>query len=131
MFRSSELAGWLATAGVTASMEFDGQSLADIQQDVVVVLSLTGGASSILERTFDNPTVQVISRGQQMDPDSAEDLAYQIDQALLLPASTVIGTTKVIGIDRIGGPPRLLQRDRAHRNIFTCNYIFTVARSTF
>jgi hypothetical protein len=131
MFLSSELATWLTDAGIDTPMYYDGQNLAEIEQDSAVVLSLTGGGPTILERTFDTPTVQVISRGAQFDPTSAETLAYAIDDVFLAPTSTVIGTTKVIAIDRVGGPPRLLQRDAARRNVFTCNYIFQAARTTF
>lgn len=131
MFRSKELGAWLQDAGISAPFEYDGQDLAEIEQDTVVVLTLSGGAPTSNERTIENPTVQITSRGAQFDPDSAEDLAWAIDDALLLPTSTTIGTTKVISIDRVGSPPRLLTRDAARRNVFVCNYIFTAGRTNF
>lgn len=131
MFRSSELAAWLDAAGIKELMYYDGQDLGEVEQDLAVVLTLRGGGPSLNERTFDTPTLQVITRGSQNDPKSAEDLAFKVDDALLIPDRTVIGETYVASIDRLGGPPSLLQRDTARRNIFTCNYFFQSARMTF
>jgi hypothetical protein len=131
MFLMSELASWLDAAGISTPMYFDGQDWDEILEDQAVILTPTGGPPSLDERTFDQPTVQILTRGSQFDPGSAEKLAASVDDAILLPASTFIGTTYVSSMDRLGGPPRLLSRDAARRNVFSCNYIFQAARSTF
>lgn len=132
MFTTSELAEWLTdVADITANFYFDGQDLAEVQEDEAVVLTLRGGGPAILERTFDRPTLQVITRGPQNDPQGAEALAQSIDDALMAPTITVIGSTRVITIDQLGGPPALLTRDSARRNVFTCSYTFQAARTVF
>lgn len=132
MFTTSDLAEWLSdVADITANFYFDGQDLGEVQEDEAVVLTLRGGGSTILERTFDRPTLQVLTRGPQFDPDGAEKLAQSIDDALMAPTITTIGETRVISIDQLGGPPALLTRDSAHRNIFTCSYTFQSARTVF
>lgn len=131
MFRTSELADWLQDAGIDADLYFDGQDLGEIEQDIAVVLTLHGGGPTLLERTYDTPTLQVLTRGPQNDPGGAEDLAFAIDDALLAVAVTTVGNTRVISIDRLGGPPSLLTRDNARRNILTANYVFQSARTVF
>lgn len=133
MFTTSELADWLAPLADIDRNYFysDDQNLDEIEQDTAVVLSLRGGGSAILERTYDRPTVQVQLRGPQFDPGTAEAMAHAIDDALLAPTITEIGTTRVISLDRLGGPPTSAGRDGAHRNLFTCSYTFQAARTTF
>ena len=131
LFRTSELADWLTDADIDAPFYFDGQDLAEIEQDIAVVLTLHGGGPTLLERTYDTPTLQVLTRGPQFDPKGAEDLAFAIDDALLGATVTTVGVTRVISIDRVGGPPSLLARDSARRNVLTANYIFQSARTVF
>lgn len=131
MFLASELADWLENAGIEANFYFEGQALADIEQDVAVIIAKRGGGPTILERTFDRPTVQVTVRGPQNDPEAAESLAMAIDDALMTPAITTIGTTRVISIDRLGGDPASGPRDSARRDTFTCSYTFQAARTIF
>jgi hypothetical protein len=131
MFATSDLAAWLADAGISAAFYFDGQDLTHIEQDVAVVLALRGGGPTILERTFDRPTVQVLTRGAQRDPQGTEALVASIDNALMAVTVTTIGETRVISLDRLGGPPSLLSRDTANRDIFTCSYTFQAARTVF
>jgi hypothetical protein len=131
MFLASELATWLTDRGINAEFYSDGQSWEDIEQDVGVILAIRPGAPTILERTYDRPTVQVTLRGPQNDPDGAEKLANAIDDALLAPTVTTIGETRVISIDRLGGGPASVGRDPGRRDLFTCSYTFQSARTVF
>lgn len=130
MLTEDAVAAWLEAQGVEAAFYWDGTPWTEIQDAAAVVLTLSGGSASQFERTFDTPTVQVLARGDQNDHAGARALAWQIDDALYraVPPLT-LGTTHVISVTRVGGPPRLLQRDAARRFIFTCNYLFLAART--
>jgi hypothetical protein len=129
---TADLASWLIAQGITADIGFDGQAWVEILPDQAVLLTLMGGGPELFERTFDTPSVQLLSRGGQMDPTSAEALAWSIDNLLLGAVPPIdIGSTRVIAIERVGGPPRFVQYDAARRRIFSATYIFTAARTIF
>lgn len=129
MLTEDAVAAWLTDSGVTAKCYFDGTPWTDIQDRKAIVLGLYGGGPDQFERTFDQPGLQVLARGDQTDHAGARDLAYQIDSVFetAVPPLT-LGGAWVISINRVGGPPRLLMRDTSRRFIFTCNYVFLSAR---
>ncbi len=120
---------WLEAGGVQAAAYWDGTPWTEIQDPKAVLLTLSGGSRPQFERTFDTPSLQIFARGDQNDHAGARDLAWQIDSLLqtAVPPLTLTGV-RVISITRVGGPPRLLQRDAARRFIFSCNYLFLAAR---
>ncbi len=129
---TADLATFLTATGVTVPILSDGeQELVNQLEDEVVLLTLSGGSHELMERTFDTPSVQIMCRGAQNDPASAETLAYQVDEALLGPICPVDIGTRVIAITRTGGPPRFLNYDTARRRVFVCTYLFTAARTSF
>lgn len=132
MFLASELADWLVDQGITGvNFYSDDVAWADVEQDVGVILSIRSGGPTILERTYDRPTFQISLRGPQNDPDAAESLANQIDDALMGVTITTVGATRVISIDRLGGGPASAGQDGARRNLFVCSYTFQSARTVF
>lgn len=130
---SADIAGFLTAQGLTAAPSRDGR-LPD-QPDKLIVVTMTGGPGLTVEGVFDNVSAQLRVRGDQNDPDSAEDLAWATDYLLVPPPLAppllpgMIGGQYVQGVTRVGGPPAFLMRDSARRTHFTGNYIFAVARA--
>lgn len=70
---------------------------------------------------------QVRSVGEQDDFDTAESLAWRIDDAILaLNNTTTVAGVRVVSGFRSGSPPTLLQVDDAGRHHFVCSYLFVV-----
>lgn len=130
----NELAGFLAAGGVTAPFIYDARPWVDVPApDLMVQLNPKAGPGFSLERELDTMAVQIECRGAQNDPDSAEALAWQIDEVLCAPAPPVEigpGTTNGLyttarDIDR-AGTPALAAWDPSLRSYFVCVYRFTV-----
>jgi hypothetical protein len=125
-----DLAGWLKSKGVDEEFDTDGHIPS--RPDRRVIISGTGGPGESGERTRDALSFQVRTRGRQNVPGDAEQLAWQVDDAIMgAIAPLSINGTRVISIQRQGGPPGFILRDTARRAHFSCNYLFTVARTVF
>ena len=128
MLRAADLAAFLAGLGITTPI-VAGPWVPDNLADRLIVLTVTGGPGSSLERLFDTHAFQARCRGAQRNPQDAETLAGQVDDALLnatLPAR--VGGRHVPRIDRAGSPPAAFARDSAGRDSFVCSYLLTIAR---
>lgn len=130
MIAASDFAEWLRSRGVTDRIQTDGTI--PPQPDRLVVVTVTGGAGTLRERTFDQPTVQVRTRGQQNDNADGETFASLVDDAIMgaVPPVSIAGR-RVVSIDYQGGPPGFMLRDSARRTHYSCNYLLQVARSVF
>lgn len=124
------LADWLQTHGVDAAFSTDGTIPS--MPDRLVVVTATGGIGEVGERVRDVVSYQFRVRGRQRVNADAEQLAQAVDDALMgaVPPLT-IGGTRVISIQREGGPPSFIQRDDGGRIHFAANYLIQIARTTF
>lgn len=130
MLTSQAVADWLKSKGVNESFSTDGKI--PTQPDRLIIVTITGGAGTLRERTFDQAFVQVRVRGRQRDNRDAEALAGQVDDVFMAAVPPVVlDGRRVVSIDYVGGPPGFLQRDNAERAHFACSYVLQVARSTF
>jgi hypothetical protein len=139
MLKSSDVSTWLqGLSAITTYMEtnqvgwgVDGFIDPQFTQSLVVV-TVTGGAGTLFERTYDVSTLQCYVIGNQDDPVSAETLTETLDDAVmgLVPPIDINGT-HCIDLDYSGGPPHWLQRDLSHRDHFVTNFVLTIARNVF
>lgn len=91
-----------------------------------VVLTVTGGPGLLTEEAlFDGRSFQARCAGEQNNYDSAENLAMAVDSAFRLATGTVDGT-RVLSLERSGGPPSVLMVDDADRHHFVASYTATV-----
>lgn len=131
MLTAQAVADWLKDRGVDAPFHTDGTIPPGIPGRLVVVTKL-GGPGESGERTRDTLSFQVRTRGNQNDPVSAEALAGQVDDVFMAAVPPVsIDGTRVISIQRQGGPPGFMLRDDARRGNFACSYLLETMRTTF
>jgi hypothetical protein len=104
-----------------------GPNMPDQPVDYVVNLSIDGGLGLQLDGVLDNVSWQVKVSGTQSLYQTAEDLAFAIDKALL---SANLGRQPddllVVSIYRVGGAPQHFDVDDAERTYFVCSYFFDV-----
>jgi len=95
---------------------------------MIVMITIGGGAGLDSEDVFDQPSIQIRSCGNQMDYNTAEQLAQDLDRAMyaLGPSTTLPNGKRSLTVSRTGGGPALLLRDDAGRYHFTCSYIWEV-----
>lgn len=92
--------------------------------NALVFLTVGGGSAQGTEGLFDKPFIAVRAIGKQMDYDSAECLASDVDAILLsVSGNSLVGNANVLYVVRSGGGPLLLQQDAANRYHFSCSYI--------
>lgn len=129
---ASDIADFLVAQGFPGVPSLDGKLPAG--PDKVIVCTRTGGPGLSLEGLIDNVSFQLRSRGGQNDPNSAETLAWTVDEMLVPPPLSpplthgMVGSQYVVQVQRVGGPPSFLLLDSARRVHLTCDYIFSVAR---
>lgn len=102
---------------------FTGPYIRDMP-DQIVTVSLLPGIGFVMEGTADSPNVQIRTRSAQNDQQSAEDVAFAIDQAIFNTHFPVIfeDTTFVL-VTRAGGSPVPLgPPDDAFRYDYVCTY---------
>jgi len=125
---ATDLAAFITGLGITTPI-VAGPWVPDNLADRLIVLTVTGGPGSSLERLFDTHSFQARCRGTQRNPADAETLAAQVDDALLnVVLPTRVGGRHVPRIDRAGSPPNAFARDSAGRDSFVCSYLLTIAR---
>lgn len=90
----------------------------------MVFLVVGNGLGLAMEGILDRPFVVVRVLGPQNDYDSAERLAYDVDDVLLsVGGNTLVGTAKTLFITRTGGSPQLVDFDPGDRYHFQQTYI--------
>jgi hypothetical protein len=127
--RTADVVEFLIDRGIEAPIFRQGDE--PDMPDLVVFLTWAGGLDLTYEHLLDRPAMRVMVRGDQSNPDAGEELAEQIDAALLdAPAPVTIGGRHVTQIQRLGGPPDLvgLDNEQARRPIFSAVYVFEIAR---
>lgn len=130
MISTEDIGTWLRAAGLPsdAAISTDGEIPA--MPDKLVVLTRTGGPGTLRQRTFDNATLQVITRAGQRNSEASEDFTQLVDDLFMAVVPPVtIGGKRVVSIDYSGGPPALLERDEAYRVLYVTSYVLQVARA--
>lgn len=103
-----------------------GPVLPDQPVDHIVNLTVDGGVGLILDGALDNVSYQVKVTSLQALYQSGEDLALDIDAALLSVSSGRYFGTFFSSINRVGGQPSHFDYDDAERTQFVCSYYFDV-----
>lgn len=115
----------IATQGLNRVNVYPGPDIPDYP-GMNVVLSRYGGPGLELEGLYDQRAWQVRVIGDQGEYDAAEDLADNIDIALIGHLPGNIGPDRVLSIQRVGGSPSVLMYDDAERVHFVCSYVGSV-----
>lgn len=119
---------WLhSVLGLDSTVQVYGPDKLDMDglADRAVFITPNGGPGLLLEQLFDVPTYQFLVRGTQRSYDDAEALARDIDNRVVTTVlPTTIDSRRVIRVNRVGGPPAYLRRDKGGRSQFTCSYLF-------
>lgn len=90
----------------------------------MVFATVGGGSGLTLEQTYDQVFITVRTIGPQQDYDTAERLAYDVDGLFLaLNSAAMVGTTRVLFVNRAGGGPQLVDYDESSRYHFQTTYI--------
>lgn len=129
MIRHRDFVAWLKViAPGLAYYEKNAAPLPD-KPDRVVMITRTPGAGESMDGLFDQPGFSCRVRGAAHDPESAEDDAIMLDQAVrsaILPA--LIGDSWVTSIIRFGGlGPLPGTPDTGHRTEWVATYIVTAS----
>jgi hypothetical protein len=128
MINAADMIAWLVARGLEFPASADSELPA--MPDRVITVIRAGGGPTTIERAYDTPQMQVVSRGAQADATSAEVVADRVDDLLLGAVPPVqMGGHRVISIERLGGPPMAFDRDEGRRTLMSCSYILRTARS--
>ncbi len=122
-----DVKSFLVARGITAPIITEG----DVPEmpDRVVVIQMTGGPGESGERTRDNVSFQVRTRGLQRVPGDGGAFSREVDDAILgAVPPLMMGTRRAVRILRFGGPPSYLLRDSSERVHHVCNYLVEVTR---
>lgn len=105
-----------------------GPNMPDQPVDYVINLSIDGGDGLRMEGVLQNVSWQVKTAGPQSQYDKAEQLAWDVDRALLnWPPGRIAGTGLLVSsIYRVGAAPTHFDIDDAERTQFVCSYFFDV-----
>ena len=123
-----DVKAFLVARGITAPIVTEG----DVPEmpDRVIVIQMTGGPGEAGERTRDNVSFQIRTRGLQRVPGDGETFAREVDDIFLgAVPPLMMGTRRAIRILRFGGPPSYLLRDSGERVHSVCNYLVGVTRT--
>lgn len=125
--RYSELQTWTEEILVAVNMPgvtiAPGPELPDIPGPFVVWTPY-GGPGLDADGALDAQSWQFRSAGEQMNYQSAEDLAMALDMAVISHESGKIADRWVAYIQRVGGAPSALMTDDSDRTQFVCSYVF-------
>ena len=103
------------------------QVVQDASPNMMVIITMGGGPGLEIEELFDRAGFQIRAIGAQSDYSSGEQLAQDVDRALVaLDSSQNINGKRTLSVVRSGGSPSLLVKDDGDRYHFTCNYIWEV-----
>lgn len=134
--RFQQFKHWLPTIGVVVPVE-PGPVLPEWPGSYVLLSPISSPGHGT-DGVTDTAGWQVRAVGEQGDYDSAESLAWAIDDAIMLlngttvipevqvDDETTIAAVRVISGYRVGSPPTVLQVDDAGRHHFVCSYLFVV-----
>lgn len=124
------LADWLTSQGVTEPIYF-GSIPDDTGRarppDALHALIDTGGLPMTVERSYDRPTFQVLTR--RPDAREAREAAAKVHDIIMdavIPFE--LGGRRVIDTGRVGGPPTQVGQDDRRRTYYSCNYRMEVSR---
>lgn len=129
---NKDLRAWLN--GFLPDVVFTGGPLPDPNQvDAYAIITPTVGGPMTLELQGEQPGFQVRTVGEQSNGDgtdgldTAEELAYKIDRAILVGPWPKLGNKRIIRTQRFGSGPTPLMVDDADRTHVVCNYIIEIA----
>lgn len=98
--------------------------LMKISPNRLIFLTVGGGAGFTTEQLYDRPFIAARVLGITKNYLDAETLALDVDKILTgVVKNTLVGTAKVLYINRTGGAPALYSYDASERYNFTCSYI--------
>ncbi len=130
MLRSSELAAWLTTLLPTETATISGRPLSGMTDEPDRYISVVREAGLLPgdEGYLYYVAFRIQCRGAQQNHDSAELLADECDDALLLSAMPAqIGAWKALAI-AAQSRPSLVTVDAAERSVLSATYAVTVPR---
>lgn len=100
--------------------------------DRLVAVTISGGGSTLRERTFDQISCQILTRGLSGVDLDALVLAGAVDDLLMGAVPPILmGGHRVVSVNYVGGPPGFVSRDDGRRALFSCNYMLQTGRSVF
>jgi hypothetical protein len=95
-----------------------------LSPQAMVFATVGNGSGLELEQTYDGVFIVARVLGPQNDFPTAERLAMDIDTMLLrLNSPAMLGTTRVLSVQRTGGRPQLVDYDDSNRYHFQTTYI--------
>jgi hypothetical protein len=122
MIRLEDLKTWLLAQGYSGDVSFGTQP-----EDPTANTTLreTGGLGFTLEREFDRPTFQALTRGA--NGRAARDLADEFDRLIVYASVPFnLNGVRVIDTGRVGGGPGYLGTDDRRRTEYSANYFFEI-----
>ena len=124
MLHLEDLKSWFVAGGITAAISFGQQPE---NPTAVITLRETGGLGTTLERAFDRPTVQALTRAATGK--DARDLAERLDRLIMdAPIPFDLNGVRVIDTGRVGGAPGYLGIDDRRRTEYSASYWFEIER---
>jgi hypothetical protein len=124
VLKLTDLAAKLAEWGLGVPTSYDVQPETPHNH---VTLIATGGLGTTVERAFDRPTFQALTRGATGR--DASETAHRLDR-LILDAETPfdLGDYRVIDAGRVGGGPGFLGTDDRRRTEYSASYWLEIER---
>jgi hypothetical protein len=123
--------GWLDTLDGPDVQIFEGPYIPKAP-DELFVLTPTGGAGETMDGIGEWAGFQLLTRGSQFDPVSAQRLALAADRLIRFspfPMDVAGGELRLARVRRSGGGPSVVpQDDIAERSVLTCNYLTEILR---
>lgn len=124
------LGDWLAEQGVSEPVWFGGipdDTGRARPPDALHALIDTGGLGMTVERAFDRPTVQVLTRaGNAREARAAAGAVHDAIVDAAIPFA--LAGRRVVDTGRVGGGPTQVGRDDRGRAYYSCNYRLEIAR---
>lgn len=123
--------GWLDTLDGPDVQLFEGPYIPKAPDELFVVTP-TPGAGETMDGIGEISGFQLLTRGSQFDPVSAQRLAYAADRLIRFspfPMDVAGGELRLARVLRSGGGPSVVpQDDIAERSVLTCNYLTEILR---
>lgn len=123
--KEEELVTWAQGEGITTPFSYD--DLPDREPHRVYMIRMAGGLGLETESLLDRPTFQIMTRG--VNGKDARDIALVFDELWLDQEEPFfIGSSKVVGVGRFGGPPTPIGIDDYKRAVRAATYWARISR---
>lgn len=125
--RPRQLVAWIGTqVPFPVVRAVQGAPLPEMP-DVLAAVTITSGPGLSLEGAYDRIAFQVRCRGDQNAPEEGDDMAHDIDAALLTADMPTIDGIPTLGFTRTGSGPTPLDTDDGERETTVCTYMVQAA----